>query len=318
MRIRIRLSIGVLVTAACSLHVALADAALDSKEQVLSKAEIDLFERDVRPILVRRCYECHSAESSTVKGGLRVDYRDGLLRGGDNGPAVVPGQPAKSLLLQAVNYENPDLEMPPKQRLPAKEIAALERWIARGAPDPRVAKPKRSSGAEESFDIDERRASHWAWQPLRRDTPPEVQDASWPRETLDRYVLARLEARGLNPARETDRRSWLRRATFDVTGLPPTPAELRSFVQDKSLEAYERAVERLLASPLFGERWGVHWLDLVRYAETRGHEQDYQIPEAWRYRDYVVRGLNADVGYDDWVREHLAGDLLKTPRVDPV
>ncbi len=279
--------------------------------------QTEFFEKKVRPILVEHCYKCHSAESKKLKGGLRVDGRVFLLQGGDGGPAVVPGDPAKSKLIEAVRYVNPDLQMPPKGKLPAKVVADLEAWVKVGAPWPGDGATTVAPASKSEFDLAKRKREHWAWQPVRPQPPPAVKDASWPADPVDRFVLAKLEAKGLHPAPPADKLVWLRRVTFALTGLPPTPAEIAAFQNDDSPQAFARVVDRLLASPAYGERWGRHWLDLVRYAETRGHEVDPDIPNAYQYRDYVVRALDADVPYDRLVREHLAGDLLPDPRLDP-
>ena len=291
-----------------------------SNDRALSAEDRDFFENRIRPLLVKNCYSCHSAEAERVRGGLRLDTRAGVSRGGDSGPLVSAGRPAESLLIEAVRYENPDLQMPPRSRLSDAEIEALERWVEIGVPDPRTGgatRPDDHDPNEDAFDLEDRRDSHWSWAPLRSGPPPTVSDESWARDPLDRYVLRRLESEGLRPAPETDRRAWLRRVSFDLSGLGPSPGAVDRFLADDSPLAYERAVDRLLAAPAFGETWGVHWLDLMRYAETRGHEQDYGIPEAFRYRDAVVRAFNSDVPFDRWFVEHVAGDLVETPRVDP-
>ncbi len=276
----------------------------------------DEFENVIRPILARRCYECHSANAGEPEGGLLLDRAEGWLHGGDRGEAIVPGDPDKSLLLAAIRYDDEDLQMPPDGRLPQREIDALEEWIRRGAPAP-ADSPKTPVASPPKFDLAARRAAHWAWKPPTRVVPPSVADESWPRDDLDRFLLHKLEAAGLQPARCASRLAWLRRVTFDLTGLPPTRRQIESFLADAAPTAAATAVDGLLASPAFGECWAQHWLDLVRYADTKGHEQDFDIPYAWRYRDYVIRALNANVPYDQFVREHIAGDLLDPPRIDP-
>jgi cytochrome c553 len=293
---------------------------------------IDFFESRIRPLLAESCYGCHSARAKKLQANLRLDTREGVLGGGDNGPALVPGKPEESLILKAVSYRDADLQMPPRKKLEERQIADLRRWIELGAPDPRVgpseaaaeegaaqegAAGRERTGAAEPFDLEARKRSHWAWQPLGRPAPPAVRDPSWPRADLDRFIQAEVEAAGLAPAPPADRRTYLRRVSFDLTGLAPSLEELATFLADPSSRAFEDAVDRLLESPHFGEHWGQHWLDLVRYGETRGHEQDFEIPEAWRYRDYVIRAFNADVPYDLVVREHVAGDLLESPRLHP-
>lgn len=278
-------------------------------------ASLEFFEKEVRPILVNRCYECHSDQTEEPKGGLRVDSRSALLAGGETGPAIDLKAPQKSLFLDAINYG--DLyQMPPKSKMPTEEIATLTRWVELGAPWP-TEDPKTTALARQTFDLQARKAAHWAWRPVQNPTPPQVQRSDWPRHPLDAFILAKLEENGLSPAPDADRRTLIRRLSFDLIGLPPTPEEVAAFVEDEDPRAVEKLVDRLLDSPHFGERWGRHWLDLVRYAESRGHEFDYDVPEAWRYRDYVIRALNADVPYDQWVIEHFAGDLLDEPRLHP-
>ena len=274
-------------------------------------ARAAFFETRVRPVLAEHCYPCHGVEKQ--RGGLRVDHGDLLLKGGDNGAALAPGMPDASRLLAAISYANVDLQMPPDGRLPESAIADLRAWIAEGAYWPAEPVPS-AKAVEPAFDLAGRRARHWAWQPIQPTAPPAVRDAAWPRGAVDAFVLARLEAAGLRPAPEAERLTLLRRVSYDLTGLPPTPEEAAAYLADPSPQAYERAVDRLLASPQFGEHWARHWLDVTRYAETYGFEGDFDIPHAWQYRDYVIRALNADVPYDQFVREHLAGDLLPEPR----
>ena len=278
----------------------------------------EFFENHVRPLLIQNCYKCHSAEAGKAKGELLLDTRAGLLKGGDAGPAIVPGNPKESLLLKAVSYENDDLQMPPKNKLPDNDIEKLTQWIEMGAPDPRDGKSAEITDKDD-FDISKRKAEHWAWKPVRRDIkPPSVDVASsWSKTSIDRFILARLKQAKIAPNGPASRLTMIRRLYFDLLGLPPSPAEIEAFISDLSPLAYENLVERLLASPYFGERWGQHWLDLVRFAETRGHEADYPIPQAYRYRNYIVRAFNADVPYNDLVIEHVAGDMVKQPRLDP-
>jgi len=275
---------------------------------------LEFFERDVRPLLVRRCYECHSAKSDEPKGGLRLDSRAAILRGGDTGPAVEPGKPDESLLVDAINYG--DLyEMPPKSKLPAAEIATLTKWAELGAPWPKEEDVAVSRAKE--FDLESRKAEHWCWQPIKMYDPPAVKAVNWPSRPVDHFVLRKLEEKGLAPNPSADRRTLIRRAYFDLIGLPPTPRQVDDFVNDPSPRAFEKVVDQLLRSPHFGERWARHWMDLVRYAETYGHEFDYQIPHATAYRDYLIRAFNADVPYDQFLTEHVAGDLLAEPRRHP-
>lgn len=302
------------VIAFCSLGSAASFAQEPSAESAASfpAADLEFFETKVRPLLVARCHECHAGDKP--KGGLRLDSRAALLAGGDTGPAATPGKPDESLLVDAVRYGD-TYQMPPKSQMPSEEVAVLVDWVARGIPWPAEAPPAGAAKPSSDFDLAER-AKHWSFQPLADTAPPEVHDARWPRGAIDRYLLARLEAAGLAPAPAVDRAALLRRVTFDLTGLPPTPEELAAFLADNSPDAYERVVDRLLTAPQYGERWARHWLDLMRYAETHGHEFDFDIPHAWRYRDYVIRAFNDDLPFDEFVVEHIAGDLLEQPRVN--
>ncbi|HAV63399.1 MAG TPA: hypothetical protein DCY13_13665, partial [Verrucomicrobiales bacterium] len=270
----------------------------------------------VRSLLEDRCFECHSHSAKKLKAGLFLDSRSGFLTGGDSGPAIVPGDVENSLLVEAVRYQNVDLQMPPKSKLGDDDIALLESWVKAGAPWPEDAVATGAAPRNE-FNLQERRREHWAWQPVRNPALPAVKDADWPAQPPDRFILSKLEAAGLDPAPEADRRTLIRRLSLILTGLPPSPEEVRSFVSDPAPDAYGRLIGRLLASDSFGERWARHWLDVVRYSETLGHEFDYPMPNAWRYRDYAIRAFNADVPYDRFVREHIAGDLLEHPRRDP-
>jgi mono/diheme cytochrome c family protein len=281
-------------------------------------AAVEFFETRVRPVLVAHCHKCHSAAADPLKAGLRLDSRVALLRGGDSGPAVVPGDPAASRLIAAITYDDPDLQMPPKTRLSAQQIADLTTWIQQGAAWP----DQGTAGAVEltstaTFDLWTRRDAHWAWRPVNAQPPPDVTDAAWPRTPVDRFILAALERHSLKPAAPADRHALLRRVYFTLTGLPPSPEELDAFLADPVDDALETVVDRLLASPRYGERWARHWLDVVRYSDTLGNETDLPIHNAWRYRDYVIRAFNADVPYDQFVLEHLAGDLLPEPRRHP-
>ena len=278
-------------------------------------AQVEFFEKNVRPVLVDRCYSCHSAAAAKLKGGLRLDSLEGALKGGDSGPALVPGRPDKSPLVEAVTYKNVEFKMPPKGRLPEKQIADLIEWVRRGATWPKATV---SSGAVKptEFNLEQRKAEQWSWKPLHRTDPPAVKDASAVRRPLDRYLIAKLEEKGLPPAAPADPRTLLRRLSFDLVGLPPSPGDVEAFVADPSDAAYEKLVDRLLASPQYGETWGRHWLDLMRYAETRGHEYDYTLPNAHQYRNYVIRAFNADLPYSQLVLEHVAGDLLPEPRLN--
>ncbi|MFN0106786.1 MAG: PSD1 and planctomycete cytochrome C domain-containing protein [Bryobacteraceae bacterium] len=280
----------------------------------LSAAEGDeFFESRIRPVLAEKCYGCHSAKLREPKANLQMDSRAALRKGGDSGPVVVPGKPEESRLWKAVSYTDFHLRMPPSGKLPDAVIADFKTWIGMGAPDPREdASAARKTPAGINLD---RGRKYWAFQPLAASPPPPVKNGAWPRNAIDRFLLAKLEQKNLASAPEASRRAWLRRITFDLTGLPPTPAEIDAFEKDLSKQAHANIVDRLLASSHYGERWGRHWLDLVRFAETNGHEFDNNKLDAWQYRDYVIRAFNEDVPYDTFVREHLAGDLLPNPRV---
>ena len=278
----------------------------------VSPEGLDFFEKKVRPILVNHCYECHSAKSKKVEGSFLLDARDSLIKGGDSGPGLVPGDPDQSLFITAVRQTDKDLRMPPKQKLSASQIADLETWVKMGAPDPRTvvtapitatASPKYGIGLEEG-------RKFWSFQPVQDYPLPKVKDATWPRTPVDDFILARLESAGVTASPTADKRTLLRRVTFDLTGLPPTPGEMNDFLADTSSQAFEKVVDRLLDSPRYGERWGRHWLDVVRYADTCGNSSDYPVPQAHKYRDWVIRAFNRDMPYDQFLREQLAGDLL--------
>ena len=257
--------------------------------------ETTLFETKIRPVLVEHCYSCHSAEAKKIKGGLLLDTREGIRRGGDTGHAVVPGDTEKSLLIKAIRYEDPDLEMPPKKKLSAEVIADFEKWVASGATDPREGK----AGAVTTIDLEEGR-KHWSFQPLSNPPVPEVKDKSWPRTDIDRFILAALEAKGLRPVADAAPHDLRRRLYYDLTGLPPDPSE-RAGAAD---------VSALLASPRFGERWARHWLDIAGYSESSGGGQNMLLPVNFRYRDYVIDAFNADTPYDQFLGEQIAGDLM--------
>jgi hypothetical protein len=272
---------------------------------------IDFFEQKIRPLLVTRCEGCHSSVTGKTSGGLALDTRQGWANGGDNGPAIVPGKPEESLLLQAISYTDPDLHMPPAgkgERLTADEVAAVAAWIKAGAVDPRVA-GERLGG----MSADEARR-WWSWQPLKPVAVPEVRESTWPQTDLDRFILAAQEREGLPHAGPADRRTLIRRVTFNLTGLPPTPAEIRDFLADDQPGAFDRVIDRLLASEAYGERWGRHWLDVARYADTAGDGADYPVREAFRYRDWVVRAFQKDLPFDEFLKLQIAGDLLAPAR----
>ncbi|MGB8168244.1 MAG: DUF1553 domain-containing protein [Chthoniobacteraceae bacterium] len=269
----------------------------------------EFFEKKVRPILAERCLECHS-DAKKVKGGLHLDSRAGWVKGGDTGPALVPGKPEESLLVTAIRWKDRDLEMPPKKKLPPEEVAVLEEWVKMGAPDPRegavVAKKQRGLTIEEG-------RKFWSYVPIQKPSVPAVKDMAWPRSDLDRFILAKIEAAGASPAPDAAPAALARRLYYNLIGLPPTPEQLDAFaaasIRDPQ-SAIRNLTDELLASPQFGETWGRHWLDVARFAESSGGGRTLLFKDAWRYRDYVIEAFNADVPFDRFIREQLAGDLL--------
>ena len=296
-----------LITGLLTGHICATPAAEPTAEAV------EFFEQKIRPILVTHCSECHSRDSKKRQGGLLLDTRDGWMRGGDSGAVIVPGDPDKSLLILAVRQTDKDLRMPPKQKLTDTQIADLEAWVKNGAVDPRQAavgqveelsqRPKFGMSLEQGRQF-------WSYQPVKDPAVPKVRNTAWPRTAVDHFLLARMEEAGVSPVSAADARTLLRRVTFDLTGLPPTPAEMDDFLSDTSPPAFEKVVDRLLDSPRYGERWGRHWLDVVRYADTCGNASDYPVPQAHRYRDWVIRAFNRNMPYDQFLREQIAGDLL--------
>jgi len=295
----------------CLLASGLTVSAAETKsksDKKPSAADLDFFEKKVRPILVERCYSCHAAEAKKVKGGLYLDTRDGWVNGGDSGPALVEGKPDQSLIIQAIRYEDEDLQMPPKRKLPPDEIAALELWVATGAADPRTGK---TIDKPKKYEIDVEAARRtWTFQTPKVYPAPAVKDQAWPNTDIDRFILSALEAKNLKPAPDADRFTLIRRLTYDLTGLPPTPKQIEAFVTDKSSDAWTKVVDRLLKSPRFGEHWGRHWLDVARYADTNGSDFNATFYNAWRYRQFVIESFNQDKPYDLFVRQQVAGDLM--------
>jgi mono/diheme cytochrome c family protein len=286
-------------------------------EEAPSAEQIEFFESSVRPIFVEHCYECHSEGADEVEAELLLDSKWGWMTGGESGPAIIPGNLDESLVIDAVRYQEDKVTaMPPRSKLSDKDIATLEKWVKMGAPDPRAAKKSVTPPAK-GFNLDQRYRDHWSWRPIAKPELPWVENREWPKSDLDRFILQKIEASGLQPAPETDRRTWLRRVYFDLIGLPPTPEQIAGFLNDDSESAYENVVNELLQSPHLGEKWARHWMDLVRYAETYGHEFDYPLRHAHEYRDYLIRAFNADVPFDQFIREHIAGDLLPEPRRNP-
>jgi len=278
----------------------------------------DFFESKVRPVLAEHCYKCHSAGAKALKGGLRLDSLDGMRKGGDSGPAIVPGDLETSLLVKAVRYDDELLRMPPKGRLPASSIATLAQWVKDGAVGPHAAE---TSLGKKSPGVDfESAGSHWAYRPIRRPELPAVHDRAWLRSPIDSFIVAGLEAAGLTPSPPADRRTLIRRAYYDLTGLPPAAAEVEAFENDRAPDAFAGVVDRLLASPHYGERWGRHWLDVARYADTKDgvlmFGDDRVRPYAYTYRDYVIRAFNEDLGFDRFIHEQLAADMV-APKDQP-
>ncbi len=291
--------------------------ALAAQAEPLSAEQIEFFEKKVRPLLVAKCFECHSDQSEESE--LRVDSLAELLAGGTRGPAIVPGKPADSLLVRAIGHGE-TLQMPPKKKLAAVEIADLTKWIKDGAVWPgESAKPPAAVGANSrGMVFSEAQKNHWAFQPVRDPSIPDVRDNLWSQSPIDRFLLTRIEQSNLQPAVPADRRVLLRRATFDLTGLPPTLDEVRAFLTDEAPDAFARVVDRLLASPHYGEKYGRHWLDLARYADSNGLDENLAYANAFRYRDWVIAAFNKDKPYDRMVQEQLAGDLLNGSEEDRI
>jgi cytochrome c553 len=274
---------------------------------------IEYFERHVRPVLATSCYSCHASSTGKAKGQLEVDSLAALLAGGATGPAIVPGDVEGSPLIQAIRYEDPAFAMPPKEKLSDDAIRALERWVEMGAPWPTAAEGMVEGGRSESLnrEIDlEAGREFWSFRPVTKPTPPRPEGGDWAWTEVDRFLLDAMQDMGVAPVGDADRHTWLRRVTFDLTGLPPTPEELAAFESDRSPQAFERVVDRLLASRAFGERFGRHWLDVARYAESSGKESNVVYPHAWRYRDWVIDSVAADMPYDQFLKKQIAGDLL--------
>ncbi|MDF1824101.1 MAG: PSD1 and planctomycete cytochrome C domain-containing protein [Verrucomicrobiales bacterium] len=288
-----------------SLSLSLSDA----KGEELTDAQIDFFETKIRPVLADACYECHSNEGGRVKGGLALDTRDAMMLGGDSGGVVTPGDPDDSLLWIAMSYTDADYEMPPKKRLAPEVVADFRKWIEMGAPDPRVTEKQI---IKSEIDIEKGR-EFWSFQPPVKTPPTETENTTWATSEIDRYVLSSLEENSLTPAPNATPETLIRRLSYDLTGLPPTPDEQGIFLAQWKADparALEEHIDRLLASERFGERWGRHWLDVVRYAESTGKETNMTYPHAWRYRDYVIDSFNADKPYDYFLTQQIAGDLL--------
>jgi hypothetical protein len=274
------------------------------------------FETKIRPLLIENCFSCHSDKKQ--KGSLRLDSLAALKTGGDRGPVIVPGAPEKSLLIQAVGYADPDLHMPPKKKLSKVQIEDLTRWVRMGAPWPGTAVAVTEPAKSSEFKITDKDRAFWSFQPIRRPHAPQPKDNSWVANPIDAFIFGKLEEKGLHPNSEASKRDLLRRAYFDLIGLPPSAAEVEAFVRDPAADSWERQIDRLLSLPQYGERWGRHWLDLVRYAQTSGYERDEEKPYAWRYRDYVIRAFNEDKPYNQFIVEQLAGDQLAPVTADGI
>jgi hypothetical protein len=278
-----------------------------AQDQPPGAAGIEFFEKKIRPVLANHCYQCHSAQAKKPQGGLLLDSRAAMLKGGVSGePAIIPSDPDRSLLIRAIRYNAPKLQMPFSGKLPDAVIKDFEDWVRMGAPDPCASN---AAAAVAAYDLNEAK-TFWSFHPVKDQMPPPVKNEAWVRTPVDRFILAEQEKRGLAPVADASKRTLIRRATFDLTDLPPMPREVDDFLSDQSPKAYEKLIDRLLASPAYGERWGRHWLDLVRYADTAGCASDFPAPQAYKYRNYVIKAFNDDKPYDQFIQEQIAGDLL--------
>jgi hypothetical protein len=283
----------------------------DLSSVALAREDTAFFDAKIRPILTEQCYKCHSHSADKIKAGLLLDSRDALLHGGNSGPAIVPGKPDESLLIQALRYTDEDLRMPPEEhggKLSDHQIADFTEWVRRGAPDPRG--PLVTASGQSYGGVGKK---HWAFQPVQKPTVPAVKNKSWIHSPVDNFVLARLEASGLSPNPIADKRTLIRRVTFDLTGLPPTEPEIQRFLADESADAFAKVVDRLLDSPAYGERWARYWMDVARYSDTKGdppRRDDPRFPHAWTYRDYLIDSFNRDKPYAQFITEQLAADFL--------
>ncbi|MCG8584338.1 MAG: PSD1 and planctomycete cytochrome C domain-containing protein, partial [Pirellulales bacterium] len=288
----------------------------EAKASDFSPEHIEFFEKSVKPILTAHCIKCHGGEKK-IGGGLRLTNRASVLKGGDTGPGVSVESPEESVILSAINYE--DYEMPPKGKLPPAEIEILTKWAKLGAPwTPGDHGPMHAdeTGEHGPPQINDETRKFWSFQPIKRPPVPQVKNADWVKNPIDAFIMRGLEKNNFRPAPPAERLALLRRAFYDLTGLPPSQADVERFLADKSPDAYEKLLDRLLASPQYGEKWARHWLDLVHYAESNSYERDNPKPEVWRYREYVIRSLNEDKPIDQFYTEQLAGDELPNPTVD--
>src|SRR5215468_10581717 len=288
-----------------------------TQPQAPSREGLEFFEKKIRPALTENCYACHSEKSKRPQGGLLLDSIEAMLKGGASGqPAIVPGDPEKSLLIKAIRQTDAKLQMPMGGKLPDQVIKDFEDWVKMGAPAPRATSNVASN--QPAYNFEEAR-KFWSFQPVRDHHPPKVKNEAWVKSPIDRFILAKLEEKSLKPVADADKRALIRRATFDLTGLPPTPDEVEAFLKDAAPNAFDKVVDRLLGSQAYGEKWGRHWLDVARYADTAGDNSDYPVTAAYRYRNYVIESFNKDKPYDQFIREQIAGDVLarhSSPRVD--
>src|SRR4051794_16421006 len=299
-----------------------ASAARGGDDKEPTAEQMEFFEKKIRPVLVEKCYGCHSHQAKKLKGEYYLDSRDAMRKGGESGDAAgVPGSPDKSPLIKAIKRTDPDSAMPPKDKdaLTKDQIEAFEQWIKDGAADPRKEPDKSAPGKKapksaSAVDVKNPATAneHWAFKKPVEPAIPSVKNAGWVRSPLDAFVLARLESKGLTPAPQADKRTLIRRAYFDLIGLPPTPEEVAAFEADQSSDAFAKVVDRLLLSPRYGERWGRYWLDVARYADTKGYvfEQERKFPYSYTYRDYVIRAFNEDLPYDQFLIQQIAADKL--------
>ncbi len=299
-----------LVCGASALEAAEMPATHPSAAKPISAADLAFFESKIRPVLIDNCYKCHSKQADKVRGGFLIDTREAILHGGNTGAAIVPGKPEESLLIQAINYKDEDLQMPPKgEKLTDSQIADLTEWVRRGAPDPRTVVAKGSSAAYAGVG-----KQHWAFQPVKKPGLPTVQNAAWIKNPIDNFVLAKLEAAGMTPNAPAEKTTLIRRIYFDLIGMPPTVRDVQAFLNDNSPDAFAKVVDRLLSSPQYGEHWARYWLDVARYSDTKGdapRQNDLRYPHAWTYRDWVIDAFNADLPYDKFIIAQLAGDRMQ-------
>jgi cytochrome c553 len=305
-----KLAAGVFTTWALAASLAAADMPAAHPTTKLSASDLQFFESKIRPLLADKCYKCHSKDADKIRGGLLLDSREAMLHGGNTGPAIVPGKPTDSLLIQAITYKDEDLQMPPKgEKLSDQQIADLTEWVRRGAPDPRTLVAKGSSSAYGGVG-----KNHWAFQPVKKPEIPAVQNQAWVKNPIDNFVLAKLEANGMTPNTGADKATLIRRVYFDLIGLPPHPSEVIAFSKDESPDALAKVVDKLLASPQYGEHWARYWLDVARYSDTKGDakgQEDLRYPHAWTYRDWVIDAFNADLPYDKFILAQIAGDYIQ-------